>query len=291
MDKHIHFTDHDHSYWYYGDNPKGERYVSVSQLFKGFQKQFDSLGHSLRMMLKDLEPAVYKTVAARGRHKKQESMLEEIKQISTDYPQVVKAASELRDSWRAKADTSTTEGTSIHLDLEMASIDRGYEINPFNGKTYRVIPSPVPGDGNRSHTEDLADMVDGYYPEMVLFHHGHKLAGQSDRVFLDTDHTGRRLAWFDDYKTDKEIDRKSFHHPVYGYQYLLPPLEHLHDCRFNVYAMKISTYAWMLKQSGYHIAGMRLTHIDKATGKITPYILPFREFEVEQMLEIYTSRR
>ncbi len=275
------FTDHDHSYWL-GD----ERLESVSHVFKHFVKPYNALYHSLRMALKELRPGIYSSVP-KGRS--DDEFAKYLIPVAMKYPDVVSRAADIRAEWLAGALESTTGGTTIHTYLEDRSIERGWERNPFTGHRSPVFKSLIEGANNRAFSDNLLDLPDGYYPELLMFNKKFMIAGQSDKVFIHTKSDRSRWAYFDDWKTDKpeRMTRSAFWHPTYGKQKFLAPIDHIEDAAINTYEFKIGIYAWMMEQFGFNIGGIRITHVDRLTGAVTIYPLRYKQLEVSMLLDAY----
>jgi hypothetical protein len=99
------------------------------------------------------------------------------------------------------------------------------------------------------------------YPEAVLFSKKHSLAGTSDIVEDCGDYFN---IW--DFKTNKKLNFIS------GYnQWLKKPVSHLSDCQYNVYALQLSIYAYMIQMQ-----------TKKKVGRLALFYLnPEKDYEFE----------
>lgn len=169
--------------------------------------------------------------------------------------------------WEEKSKASTDKGTAIHLLKENDAFKVGEK--RFNsdivGITQKVEIYP----------ENLYDLPDGFYPEMLLWNDEEEIAGQSDCVWLTTKN-GIRYAFMDDFKSNSEITVSSKYK-------LLPPVAHLKDCHLSHYSLQESFYMWMLEQFGFVYGGSRITHIPDGITE-THYETPYLKEEVEKIL-------
>jgi hypothetical protein len=271
------FTDSDHSYWC-----KNTRLLSVSGFFHLFEWPFDEFfwkivkAYELRNFDKAKRlssvfgfdnPIILDFIA---------------KEVPLDV--ILKEAEKITLDWGEIKNTATEIGTSIHGEEEFYSYLRGEEKNPFTGTVLRVHHFEKEYD-NQSLADNLFDLRDGIYPELLLFNLFYGLCGQSDKVYIETIN-GKRYAFVGDYKTDRELSTTGFPSKYYGgTEKLKPPLSHLEQCNMVGYNLKMSLYMWMLTQFGYKFGGLYIEHIDKETKERTVHELPYMKSEVELMLK------
>ena len=72
-----------------------------------------------------------------------------------------------------------------------------------------------------------------------MYDHDYELAGTADLVFNHKNNTFT----IGDFKTNKRFNFTSKYCET-----LLPPVDHLHNCEFNVYALQLSIYAYMYEK-------------------------------------------
>lgn len=266
------FKEADHSYHY-----NGEQYRSVSSVFKPYET-FDRYTESLRMALKQDDPETYSELASRWGYKSTELVSTMLGLGDADH--IKKLQEEILEQWTEKGTTSAARGTAFHKTVEQADILRGGRKSPFDQQWYDLVDVRLPGHDNNS-VEYLNDLKDGYYPELLIFNHDFKIAGQADMVFVKD---GK--VWIDDWKTDAKIDTKSFYTRRYGYTFMKKPLDHVHDTNYWRYALKISTYAWMLEDAGFEIVQLGFTHVGGgADGGDYLYKIPYLRDEVLKVLQ------
>src|SRR5690606_14825577 len=111
------------------------------------------------------------------------------------------------DAWDLKRDNSCEFGTEFHLEQEEESYITGICLNPFDNKHYKTFHKESPIDcSNATICQNLYDLEDGYYPELLIHHPDEILCGQSDKVFIET--VGNiRYVDIDDYKTNEKISK------------------------------------------------------------------------------------
>jgi ATP-dependent exoDNAse (exonuclease V) beta subunit len=246
----------------------------VSSIFEPY-KTFNKEGQSFRMALKRIDEPWYKELS-----KKHGYLSEKIAQTMLGVytrDEIDRVQAEIIAEWELAGKESSEAGTLFHTTQEQADIRAGGRINPWTGNFLPYIDIRLPGFDNNS-PEFLSDLVDGYYPELLMFDEDYLLGGQGDMVFIEN-----RNAYVDDWKTDKSIDTKSFYTRRYGFSYLKAPLDHIYDSNYWLYALKISTYGFMLEAAGFDIGGLGFTHT-KADNKL--YKVPYLHEDVKKVLEL-----
>lgn len=156
--------------------------------------------------------------------------------------------------WLAKWDEngrlSASLGTKVHLLKERECYNEDWEyIHRWE-------------EGNTKRAIDLKNLREGLYPELLLYDHRYKLAGQADRVEFRNG-----LIHIKDYKTSKEIKKD----PVIYFskeqkkrirKRLLPPVSHLDENNYTIYSLQLSGYAFILERCGYKIGSLQLIHLE-----------------------------
>lgn len=270
------FNEAPHKY-FYGDT----EYRSVSSLFKPFEG-FDRDSESFRMALKLIDPDWYGELSRAYGYKSAKIGTEMIGIYSVE--EVQELQQQILAEWSETALIATTQGTSFHKAMEAMDYDRGGRQNPFTDEWHPLVDIKIKGYDNNS-VDFLNDLQDGYYPELLIFNHEKKLAGTADMVFVKD---GK--IWIDDWKTDKKIETKSFYTKRYGYAFMRAPLDHVFDCNYWRYALKISTYAWMLEEAGFEVAELGFTHVQGGEeGGDYLYKVPYLREEVLSLFQIENS--
>lgn len=261
------FRESDHSYHY-----NSEKYRSVSSLVEPF-KTFDKEAESLRMACKHIDPDMYGALASKYGYKSGRIVMEMLDVYDREELDTVQK--QILAEWGEKGLKSRTDGTAFHKQKESEDIAAGGRINPYTQIWTPLVNIRQEGYDNNS-VDDLSKLEPGYYPELLLFNHEHKMCGQADMVFIDDE----RRVYIDDWKTDQKVDMKSFYTKRYGYTFLKAPLDHVHDTNYWLYAIKLSFYAFMLEEAGFSIAEVGFTHV----GSEHLYRVPYMKDEVFKIL-------
>lgn len=182
------------------------------------------------------------------------------------------------EHWNDEKDKSIVKGNDYHTFKENQAISTGICYNQFTKVDFPTIQSTIITIKNKVEyreptVENLIDLPDGFHPELILWDNNHLIAGQADKVFIETIDNVRYID-IDDYKTNKQIKKSNF------FGKMLDPLSHLDCCNYNHYRLQISTYAWILEQAGYVVRNTAFTHLNK------PYVFEYMKKEVQLMLGI-----
>lgn len=152
-------------------------------------------------------------------------------------------------------------GTGIHTEREIDAIQKGFRINPFDGKMYKVI-GRASGDGyDNSYIlpEILKMKEDVCVLECLLTYK--QYAGQEDKVFLKYMGGGNFIAMLMDYKTDKAITQKSMwiKNDVERFK---NQLHYFNTGKIHTYSLKTSVYSFMIESTGkVKVASNFIEHI------------------------------
>jgi hypothetical protein len=166
--------------------------------------------------------------------------------------------------WDRIRDTACDRGTEFHKQKEERIL--AMQRMAMNGKLHKVWKSTKGGE----KIENLRDLPDGLYTELLLWDHDAKIAGQADIVAIETHPQSKiRFIDIDDHKTNKKIDRESYCHWRDGHRMMRPPLGHLMDCNFQHYELQLSVYAWILERAGFVPRRMQFTHYPQAGAEET----------------------
>jgi len=200
------------------------------------------------------------------------------------YPKI----KELTDAWEATGNKARTFGTAIHKVKELSDIAKGYTWNHLDGLYYNIINPPKSFD-NQSLVDNLYDLEDGCYPELLLFDDETKTAGQSDKVYISTVRS-KRIIHISDYKTDAKILYKpEFYEPGVGYKSFLNDLSHLRACNFNEYSVKMSIYARILEKAGYTVGKIEIEQLQTDENKeivaTKKFKVPYRSIEADLVMK------
>jgi len=148
---------------------------------------------------------------------------------------------EVTADWENKKILGTQTGTIFHNERERELLAQ--DCIEYKKVKHNIVPSSFQGKWKVSL--DLSTLQNNTcYPEIILYHHGYRLAGQSDKLLV----TKGKVSILD-YKTDKEISFKAFQSAIKPPDMLLSPVDHLEECNGNMYNLKMSLYMWMALQA------------------------------------------
>ena len=272
MKSKIIFNSKSHTY----TSGKKIQYSSVSSLIGKYKQPYNAEYWSLYKTYERVLGDKFKDLK-RG-YKLQDSSLFKHLRNFADEQKVLKTQIEILKEWKGEKDKSIIKGNEYHTFKENQAISSGVCLNPFSDCNYPTVESTKITVKNKVEyreptVDELYDLVDGFHPELILWNNDYKLAGQADKVFIETIN-GVRYAEIDDYKTNKAIKKANF------FGKMLDPLGHLDCCNYNHYRLQISTYAWMLEQAGYTIRNTAFTHLNQQ------YKFDYMKHEVQLMLNI-----
>jgi len=152
-------------------------------------------------------------------------------------------------------------------------------------------------------------LVEGIYPEHLVYLKSVGICGQADRIEIVND----RIDVYD-YKTNKEIKMESFVGKNGKSKKLLGPLAHLDECNYNEYALQLSTYMYIIQKHNFNLTPgkIQLDHVefeidyldangypvvahdakgDPMVKKVIPYELPYMKKEVIAMFKYVQENR
>lgn len=234
-------------------------------------------------------------------------LLEVIKKSENSLDVLLEYRQGILDSWDGKRDKANLKGNSYHRAREINAIKRQFETNAYDNKNYDLHGDillqayPTIDDPTLDVCEALIwnldnadvkyaisnnyleDLPDGFYPELIMWNDEYKIAGTSDRIFIETLGIGRAVD-VDDYKTNNVIDKKSFYEKGKGHKMMQYPLNHIMDCKHNHYHLQVSVYAYMLEQMGFEVRNVGYHHINFLNK------LPYMRDEVIVLLNHYRQR-
>lgn len=205
---------------------------------------------------------------------------------------------EIQQAWTNEAKRATDLGTWYHNQRESdlcelsTLVKDGLELpifSPIEDKGVKVAPSQK--------------LVDGIYPEHMVFLKSAGLCGQSDLVEIVNGYVN-----ITDYKTNKEIKLESYKNWEGVSKKMKAPLSHLDDCNYYHYALQLSLYMYIILKHNPKLKPGKLIlhHIqfeevgrDKFDNPITaldndgnpvlkniePYTVPYLKDEIISMIK------
>lgn len=216
-------------------------------------------------------------------------------EIATKYAKKVKKTlEEVKAEWAKAGLDAVTKGTAFHNKMEDKYTKAG--IWKVEGVDCIVHGSPIE-DGVKYARSLKLDQ--GIYPELLVYSHNYRLAGQADLVEVVNGKINIK-----DYKTSKEIKKESYKHWKNGYEMMKHPLNNIMNSNFWHYAIQLNLYMYMLRahNPNLKVGTMTILHvidhpaiISEDELKSTPegwtevveYPAPDLQKEVKNLLEHY----
>lgn len=241
------FSKEDHRY------TAGDKiYTSVSKVLGKYKNEFNAEHWSTYKALEALIPD-FKTIK-KGWNIDNPEFINYASSYVNPEDLLKKKESILKD-WADNNHKSILKGNSYHESRENMSYAQGFEVNPFTGDKFEV--NGVQSTDKTNLLSNLYELKDGFYPELLIWNDKASIAGQADKVFIETS-GDKRYVDLDDYKTNKQIKKSA-----YKSQKMKPPLSHLADCNYNHYNLQISFYAWMLEEFGFTVRNLSFHHFNQ----------------------------
>jgi hypothetical protein len=268
------FTEKEHKY---KNRKTNKLYQSVTSIISKYEPKMDVEYWSKYKAYEALLPNfdALKTAVNGPR----DSRLFEICARYIDDIDMLEKQNQIKKEWKDNNKAAISKGNKYHTAREKRSLSVGVEINPFTGKEFTVfVRKSVKNADNYSLSEDLSVLEDGYYPELLIWNDKYKIAGQSDRVFIETI-DGVRYVDIDDYKTNSKITTSN------KFQTLLPPLNHLPDSKFHKYSLQVSMYGWMMEQFGFKVRNTSFHHFNQM------YKTEYMKSDIEKILKEMNEKK
>ena len=258
----------------------GEVYTSVTTVLSKYKPKFErehwAAYSAMKRLLPDFKGIKKKWEAAGGAINNPE-IIPYMMDYIDDLEKFEETIEIIKKEWLTENKKAVQKGTVYHLAKEDHAYDRGFEINPFDGKKYKTFEKErIPGY-NEAITENLYDLEKGYYPELLIWNDNFKIAGQADKVFVKKG-TKYKYVDIDDWKTNKKMSKRGFYYKNYGTVYMLPPISHIESCNFNFYELQLSMYAYLLEQFGFRVRHLAIHHLNKK------HDMQYRKAEIEAIL-------
>jgi len=191
-----------------------------------------------------------------------------------------KSVEEVTEAWRLEGQKAIEKGVAFHERMETDLIEQ--KSLEFNGKTYQVYPTPMEEGIKISIPLKLED---GIYPELIVYSHKYKVAGQADLVEVIEGKIN-----ITDYKTSKEIRKESYKHWQRGHEMMLFPISHLMNCNYSHYCLQLNIYMLLLKGHNpkLKVGKMEIHHIKD--DELETYKVPNLQKEAKKLLEHYANK-
>lgn len=149
-----------------------------------------------------------------------------------------KEVKEILNLWELKRIKGSEAGTTFHNIREAELLNMDF----FEFESQKLLKKSCEFKEGCKFSIPINNIENGYvYPELMIYNFDHMICGQSDKIIIEN---GKIHVY--DYKTDKSIDFKAFSSQWVKPEKLLAPVNHLENCNGNIYALKMSTYMYLL---------------------------------------------
>ena len=166
----------------------------------------------------------------------------------------------IQKAWKAESERACNLGNWYHDQREQDLIN--CETIVRHDSTLPVIKPLIDGQGKK--LAPLQKLINGIYPEHMVYLKSAGICGQSDLVEVAND-----TVHITDYKTNKKIDKTSFVNWEGVSKKMLGPLAHLDDCNLNHYNLQLSIYMYIILKHNPNLK----------PGKLTIHHISFEEEE------------
>lgn len=166
----------------------------------------------------------------------------------------------IQKAWKAEADRACELGNWYHNQREedLVSCENLLRHNV----TLPVIKPLIDNTGKK--LAPLQKLINGIYPEHMVYLKSAGICGQSDLVEVVNDQV-----YITDYKTNKKIEKESFKNWEGVSKKMLGPVSHLDDCNLNHYNLQLSIYMYIILKHNPNLK----------PGKLTIHHITFEEEE------------
>lgn len=141
------------------------------------------------------------------------------------------------NKWLIKRESSAKAGTLLHEMREQELLSR--EEEEFYNTMCKTVSCTHHGEYKYSIPLQLQN--NHVYPELMICDEEFMICGQSDKVIVANKHIH---IW--DYKTDEDIPMVGWSSEWVAVRKMLPPIDHIDDCKGMHYALKMSLYMYLL---------------------------------------------
>lgn len=182
---------------------------------------------------------------------------------------------ELQEKWAANGKAAADRGTAIHNAMEL--FEKECVVEEKNVSMKPAIMS-IAGEYKQYYR---------LYQEQCLYDTDNLLAGTSDKLCLWSSHP-KSVVDISDYKNyEKGLPQINISNKGERvHKYMLGPLSHLIDSKFNKVCLQLSIYAYMLEKKTGRRIGKLFIHVIPPEDPLAHYMVPmmYMKYEVEAML-------
>lgn len=265
------FTEKGHIYYNHFLN---KSYTSVTTLIHRFEPKKDWYSIAEKFLAKRSQVQVIKEIAVKYKYTKEE--------VTRIFKEKGYSPTTIMWFWNEKKVKSQDFGTAEHKLREQKTLSM--DIHTHDGVD-------VPLGIDATYTENLYDLPDGIYTELLVYNNDLLISGQSDKVIIKTIN-GVRWVFVDDYKTNEEIKdynyiNKNTQEKVIN-EMMLAPLDCYCNCNYWHYQLQLNIYGWLLVQFGFKFGGGRIIHCRNGE---TEYPLLNLQKKIGELMNYYKTNK
>jgi hypothetical protein len=159
---------------------------------------------------------------------------------------------EIQSAWKKESDRACALGNWYHDQREQDIV--GCETIVRHDESLPVIKPLLDGYGKK--LAPLQKLINGIYPEHMVYLKSAGICGQSDLVEVVNN-----TVHITDYKTNKKIDKESFKNWEGISKKMTGPVSHMDDCNLNHYNLQLSIYMYIILKHNPNLkAGKLIIH-------------------------------
>lgn len=178
---------------------------------------------------------------------------------------------ELKKQWENEKNEAADKGKNFHRQAEYWAKNKKIDRKGDYKDVVKQI-TKIPFEGS-------------LYPEVAVASVELGIAGTIDLI----DEYKKKQVNIWDWKTNKELKKKSFYRREGGYQMMLEPVSHLMDCNFVHYSLQLHIYGIILEDNGYWVNDKTIVYINPKNRLIELHpILPLKR-EAENIIDYYNK--
>ncbi len=146
-------------------------------------------------------------------------------------------ADQIKHIWNSEAVRSIELGNWYHDQRETDIL--GLDTLQRYGKDLPIIHGLTDGKGRK--TASSQRLIEGIYPELMVYLKSLGVCGQADLVEV-----ANGFVHITDYKTNKDIKTESYRNWEGTPKMMFNPISHIEDCSFNHYQLQLSIYMYII---------------------------------------------
>lgn len=179
--------------------------------------------------------------------------------------------------WRKKGEYARLKGTEMHSYIENLWLNNKYKFKTFNDHLEMFVELDVLKEQYETFYYAARKIMSLVKTEFRVYDIEHRVAGTVDGLFHNTVNNCFDI-W--DWKTSTEISK----HNRFGEK--LIGLEHLDNCNFNIYALQLSIYKYIIeKNTNIKIKNLHICQISTLNKAFNAFKVPYLKDEAVYLLE------